>query len=86
MSFEDVWFPANFLPGLNQMQSSLRFEYQTLQTQPPYGGLLSSSCGGLQPLAATKRPFWAQRLFCRTNRRKNGRTDNGSKGDKIPLT
>ena len=23
----------------------------------PYGGLLSRSCGGLQPLAATKGPF-----------------------------
>ena len=31
-------------------------KYLLLEIQPPYGGLLSSSCGGLEPSAASEGP------------------------------
>ena len=31
--------------------------FKSFKVQPPYGRLLSSSCVGLQPLAATEGPF-----------------------------
>ena len=43
-----------------------------LDIQPPYGELLSSSCGELQPLAASKEPFGPKADFAR---RTNGRTN-----------
>ena len=45
--------------------------------QPPYGGLLSSSCGELQPSPASKQPFRPKGDFAG---RTNGRTDNEFKG------
>ena len=46
--------------------------YKTLNIQPPYGGLLSSSCGGLQPFAAPERLI-RHKVEHRTNRLTDGR-------------
>ena len=57
------------------------FVYHKLEIEPPYNGLLSSSCQGLQPLAATELPFGLKSDFAsRTDRRPKGQTDNGFQG------
>ena len=47
----------------------------------PYGGLLSSNCGGMQPLAAPEGPFGPKGDFARRmDEQTNKRTDIGFKG------
>ena len=53
--------------------------YLGARNSAPYGGLLSSSSGGLQPSAAAEGPFGSKGDFARqtdrrTNRQKDGRT------------
>ena len=48
-----------------------------LKIQHPYGGLLSSSCGGLQHSAASEGPFGPKGDFAG---RTNGLTNNMFKG------
>ena len=53
------------------------FYYWTLETQPPYGGLISGSCGGLQPLDTTEGPFEPKGdIAGRTNRHTDRRNNN----------
>ena len=47
------------------------------EIQPSFGGLLSSSCGGLQPLAASEGPFRPKGDFAD---RTDGQKNNGFRG------
>ena len=60
---------------------SYQWNYVILEIQPPYGGLLSSSCGGRQPSGATERPFgdFAGQRNSRMDRRRDGQTVIGLK-------
>ena len=51
----------------------LRQQLKLAETHVPYGGLLSSSCKGLQRSAASKEPFRPKGVFARqTDRWTNG--------------
>ena len=55
--------------------------YNTLQVQPPYRGLLSSSCGGLQPSAAPEKPLGPKANFAgQTDGRKTEQTSGRADG------
>ena len=49
-------------------------KYLQLENQPSYGGLLSRSCGGLQPLVATEGHFVPEGILL------DGRTDGRTTG------
>ena len=72
------WYSvSHYWSSLNGKQGS---NYLELEIQPPYGGLLCSSFGGPQPLAATEEPLrpigdFAERTYWRKNEQMDERTD-----------
>ena len=65
--------------GLHKQASKFPINIIILEIQPPYGGLLSNSCGGLQPSAAQEGPFGPKGEFAgQTNRRTKRQTDEGT--------
>ena len=49
----------------------MKHKYLLLEIQPPYGWLLSSSCGGKQPLAAQKKGPSGQKVILPDERMDN---------------
>ena len=69
------------IPSLRQIVDTAinknQTEYKTLEIQPPYRGLLSSSCRGLQLLVSPQGPFGSKGDF---SRQMDGRTDGRTTG------
>ena len=76
--FIDVQCKPHYLPAKSKLCCDSTFDYRRIflewKVQPPYGGLLSSYCGGLGPFGP-KGDFAG-----RKNGQTDGRMDNGFKG------
>ena len=69
-----VWGPGLVARDkLRETTKTIGENIKKLKIQPPYGGLLSRSCGGLQPFAGTEVPFGPMGHFARrSEKQKNG--------------